>query len=790
MSYRRAILLAALVVVLVAVPVAGAATDLYSNIGPGGSTSPAVDRYPLGNYVMDAHFSAIKASLTHVDATGVPAMIAYTLAEMLWEITAMCVNAMISLFALAFSVDLVNGSPATAGGGALAPVSDAIHNLYANTFGRPWMEIAVLLAGCWAMWRALVQRRYTETASALGMSLIFCLLAMAIVTKPDATIGSATRWNNEISAAFLSVTSKGEVTGAPVARRAAADQLFDTLIFRPWVALQFGGTEHCIRKGTGSKEHDPESVPVGPLADDPHADARARAQLHRTGHLVTATKECVDNTVRYPEHFLRYFPHSPDRDAAYDALNDADPGKVPDSDPTKNTYKPQIADKPATDAMEKGGQFQRLLLVLVILFGELGALLLLGNLCVAVLMASMMVLLLTAFSPVMLVAAIVPGRGHALFKNWAGQLATFLIRKAAYALMLAVLLAVLAALQGATTNLGWLLSFLIQSMLMWMVFLRRHQLAGQLISAVSGQQPERDTQLRKLLGVAGGTAYALHRWRQARRRNHATYVPPSHGTDDTSGGDPGDGDPADQPLGPDPEPSDRRHDRPPARRDHGGDRPVAGDTAEPIADDHLPRSGRAHARPASASTTDVEPGVDRRHGDTSPADGRPRASVPARRPASYTKTEAELYRNAEGYEVWRITDADGSLIAEDLASDREMTWQRDFYEHLHLGDQTATATADRFKDQDEADALAPSRPSGPSRDRSYTRTEAELYRNAEGHEVWRITDADDATVIAEDVSSDHDMQWLRDYHEHLHLGDAEATSIADRLEDDSSEPQA
>jgi hypothetical protein len=39
-------------------------------------------------------------------------------------------------------------------------------------------------------------------------------------------------------------------------------------------------------------------------------------------------------------------------------------------------------------------------------------------------------------------------------------------------------------------------------MLMWMVFLHRHKLAGQITNAIAGQQPGRDTQLRRLLGVA------------------------------------------------------------------------------------------------------------------------------------------------------------------------------------------------------------------------------------------------------------------------------------------------
>lgn len=503
MKRRLRIGLLTLVVLGLAAPVAHAASDIYANLGPGGQTSPAVDRYPLMNYRLDMHFTAVKAGLTHVDFSGVPALVEFIPAQLIWMLTAFLVNTVISVFALAFSVDLLNGSPNTAGAGALAPVADAIHNLYANTLGRPWMEVAVLLAGCWAMWRALVQRRYAETASALVMSLVYCLLALAIVTSPDATIGQASRWDNEVSSAFLSVSAHGELQSGADARRSASDQLFNTLVFQPWVALEFGGTEHCVRPGTGSKDHDPESVPVRPLAADPKADAAARARLRRGGQVTTPGKQCVDDSTRYPQHFLRFAYNSDDRDAAYDAINTADPSKVPDSDPTKDKgYVPAVVDKPVTDAMEKGGQDQRLLLALVIFVGELGAVLLLGSIAVAVLMASMMVLLLAGFSPLALIAAMIPGRGHEFFKNWATQMATYLVRKAAYSLVLAVLLAVLSALQTATSNLGWLLSFILQSLLMWLVFLRRRELAGQITSAIAGRAPGRDTELRRLLGVA------------------------------------------------------------------------------------------------------------------------------------------------------------------------------------------------------------------------------------------------------------------------------------------------
>jgi len=490
------------VAVLLTYPWAQASSDLYGNVGPGGSVSGLADRYPLGHYALDQHFSAVKASITGgVDASGVPAMLAFFLADLVWQITAFCANALITVFAFAFSLDLLNGSDATGGAGALAPVSEAIRGLYAHTFGQPWMVIAVTLAGCWAMWHALVQRRYTETAGALGTSLVFCLVALAIVTRPDDTIGQASRLTNQLSTAFLSVTANGDVAGGDQARRAATDQLFAVLIHEPWVALDFGGTEHCIRLGTGDTDHDPVSLPVRPLSSDPATDARLRHQLQTTGQVTTPEKACVSNTARYPSHFLTYAPGSDDRDAEYQALNHADPDRLPDSDPAKATgaYRPAMVDKPATDAMEKGGQDQRLLLALVVLACEVGAFRLLGALSVSVLLAQVVVLVLACFAPVALVAGIVPGRGHDAFRAWTALLASYLVRKAAYSLVLAVLLAVLSALQDATSNLGWLMSFSLQALLLWTVYLQRHTIAARLTSTLTGHSPGRDAQLRRLL---------------------------------------------------------------------------------------------------------------------------------------------------------------------------------------------------------------------------------------------------------------------------------------------------
>ena len=494
-------------IVLVAHPLASAASDIWGNVAPASPLGAGglFERYPLDHYTLDQHFDAVSASLTGgVDVSGVPPMIAYFLTSILWALTSFLANALISLFSFAFSLDLVNGSQATGGAGALAPVSQAIHSIYSNVFGAPWLVLAISVVGIWAMWKALVQRRYSETAGALALSLIYVVIALFFVAQPGTTIGAASKWTNQMSEAFLSISDHGDPSGGTKAKDDAANQLFELLVYKPWVVLNFGGLEHCAVTGTGDDGSDPDSVAVRPLSQSPSRDAQLARRL-QSGTGVTADgKVCVNNANKYASHFLRFGIGTDERDAEYDALDHGDSSKLPDADSEKVGYKLGVADKPATDAMEEGGQYQRLLIAIVVFFGELGAFLLLGSLSVGIILAQVLLLLLLAFAPVALVAAAIPGRGHAFFKGWLEKLVGYLLRKAAYSLILATLLAVNSALAGATAQLGWLMSFGLQAFFFWAVFLQRKTLADSLIGIATGPgTPGRDGSLRVLALYAG-----------------------------------------------------------------------------------------------------------------------------------------------------------------------------------------------------------------------------------------------------------------------------------------------
>jgi hypothetical protein len=498
---RRAILVAlGLAVALLCLVPSIAHADVWANVGPGRSLSGLKGGWTLGAYEIDENFSMISAGVfSGVDVSGFLPMVAFFFANLIWLGTSWFANLLIELFGFAFSLDLVNGSGATGGAGAHGPVSRAIQTIYTTAFGGPWMVLAVSVVALWAMWKALVQRRYAETASQLALSLVYVCAAFFFVLQPGQTIGAASHLTNEMSGAFLSIAKDGEPTSQAEAKEAGADQLFGLLVAQPWAVLEFGGLDHCVTSASAG-EDEPESVAVQPL---PPSAARGL----ESGQTVTSGgKTCIDNLRKYGPHLLRMPPGSKERKQEVEALEDGDTSKLPDSDPGKGdgSYELGPQDKPAAAAMEKGGQYQRLLVGFVILLAELGAFFLLGGLSLGVVVAQVELLLMLAFAPVALVAAVVPGRGHQFFKGWLAKLAGLLLRKAAYSLILAILLAVCAAISAATSQLGWLFSFGLQCAFFWTVFLRRRSLTEGLVGVVTGPDaPGRDRTLDLLALYAG-----------------------------------------------------------------------------------------------------------------------------------------------------------------------------------------------------------------------------------------------------------------------------------------------
>jgi hypothetical protein len=614
--------LAVLFVLLAGAP--AGANDVYSNIGPAPQLPAGglVGRYPLANYELDQYFPGISVGLTSgVDVSGVAPLIAYFIAQVIWMITAFVANAVITLFGFAFNLDLVNGN-GSPGSGALAPISTAIHNMYASTFGAPWLVAMVVIVGCWAMWKALVQRRYTETAGALAVSLLYFVLAIGIVTQPERTIGPASKLSNQVSTALLSLTSQGTVDNESQAKSAASNQLFELLILDPWTVLEFGGLEQCTSTSGGKTR----SVAVRPLSSDPAQDTQLAAQLEAGTEVQAQGKTCINDRNKYASHFLAYPFQSHDRNSEHEALENGDDEDLPESDPAKHngSYPLGKADEPAAEAMGKGGQYQRLLLAILILLGELGAFALLGALALGVILAQILLLTMLAFAPVALLVGIFPGRGHEFFRTWLAKLAGYLARKVVYSLILAVLLAVCAALDDATSNLGWLLAFTLQAAFLWAVFLQRNRLTSDFLAATAGPKAgqEGTSRLQTLYYTTRLARMAMGRSQRQAQQTTASPESPSRESPPPPGEAPSSGEAPPEGGG-----SPPSHETPPS-----GDGPSPGGGSP--APNETPTRGpgspslAAGARPATPAPTGESPsspdGAASSDGTAAPAAGSPR----------------------------------------------------------------------------------------------------------------------------------------------------------------------
>ena len=307
--------------------------------------------------------------------SGVAPMIAYFFAQVIWLITAFLANAVITLFAFAFNLDLVNGN-GSPGSGALTPVSDAIHNLYTSTFGAPWLVVAIVLAGCWAMWKALVQRRYTETAGALAISLL--VLRVGDRDRHPTRTHDRTREPALKPALHLAAVAHKPRAASPAnsrPRTLPANQSFQLLVLEPVDGPR-------VRRDRALRHHNDgktRTVAVRPLSSEPDAGHAARRRQLESGTEVHAEgKTCINDRNKYAPHFLAYAYQSSRRNSEHEALEHGDTEDLPAQTPARHdgSYPLGAADEPAAEAMGKGGQYQRLLLAIVIFAGELGAFLL------------------------------------------------------------------------------------------------------------------------------------------------------------------------------------------------------------------------------------------------------------------------------------------------------------------------------------------------------------------------------------------------------------------------------
>lgn len=417
--------------------------------------------YPVSNYGLDVQ---VETGITKVESNLYAALQA--VASFLWLGLVYALKGVLLLLEWAFSLDLLNES--------MRGIRGALERLHERVLGRPWFLAALSVAGVWAIWSGLVQRRTIQTLSGLAGTVALMVVALVLIANPAGTVGYASQLANEGSLGVLSAASSGSTSQGPTTFADASERLFDSLVVAPWCALQFGDVDWCLRGHHGLRPAD--------LWLAFPADGEER------GVLYALTKQGdADGTPGWfedlREEAVKTFARAPG--AAPPPLRGlAELGNAADHQAAFERAVEPSADR--VRMQEKDGTFTRLALLGLIAVGLCGAIAVLLWLAVKLVLAGLLSLILLLLAPAMLLAAAFGESGRATFVGWLKRLAGALAAKLIYALLLAVV--IVAATQLARLDIGWFGTWLLQIAFWWGILVKRQELTGFLSV---GQDEER-----------------------------------------------------------------------------------------------------------------------------------------------------------------------------------------------------------------------------------------------------------------------------------------------------------
>jgi hypothetical protein len=437
-------------VVLAATAEAYQSTDFFGQLfGPstlgGVSTRFSDSRYTLDWHIETSH--KVLGQSIAPDIQGTIASMAAFVSNLLWSGARLLDRFADGFFTWAFSLDVITGPH-----GALRPVARAVQTLYRDVIGLPFLGFATTVAGGYAAWTAWGRGRHGQAMMMLAAGVVYAALVMMVINNPERTLGTAYKGVQTLSGSILSVTDTGKLDPEQ-ARHAASRRIADTLIYRPWLVLNFGGLKHCVAPG-----------------GDPVLESDK------------GPKRCIDNA-RYAEPYLRFNGGSDQREGVYQAIRAG--CKIGDIEGEEGVkvyamaacarYAFGPADRAAVDIQQQEGAFDRLAIAVLVFVGALAIARTLAWLAVLVILAMVFGLGFFAFAPIMVPLAVLPAT-QGLVIWWAQRLLGALTVKVAYSLALAVLLTVSGALMGATASMGFALPFALQSALFYGLYKGRRSI--------------------------------------------------------------------------------------------------------------------------------------------------------------------------------------------------------------------------------------------------------------------------------------------------------------------------
>jgi hypothetical protein len=394
------------------------------------ATGSPAHRYPIGNYTYDIK---IDTGLTHFSDNLLAAL--QTLASFVWLGFLYAIKGVLLALDWAFHLNLIDTNIDKVHGGLLT--MDRIFGLDSGYF-----SLALTLAALWGMWQGFVRGKYIETVAGLAACVGLMLIALLIVHDPAGTVGTAGSWGDSAGREVASQVAGAVRPGDPAQADEdgldrGAQAIFDTVVLRPWCALEFGDVNFCLSKPPTKAKYYDKSGAYKYRADA--ASAAAVADL-----------------------WLRFQANGGERNALYESWKS-------DSD---------TATQSRVQMMQGQSTGKRLALLAIILAGLLGAILLLGWIAFWLIAFAALALFFLLLAPFMFLMPALGDAGRRGFIQWGKRLLGALIAKLLYAIVLGIVIyvAALIAEMGSSDGLGWLGAWIIEAVFWWMAFLKRHEL--------------------------------------------------------------------------------------------------------------------------------------------------------------------------------------------------------------------------------------------------------------------------------------------------------------------------
>ena len=409
--------------------------------------------YPLGNYAFDVH---IDTGFT--EPQNDVAAATEDLAQWLWLALLAVVRVVLVLLEWAYSLHLL--------GGILLGKAAAAIGALGRTLTLPGLAFTLtVLAGALA-YNGLIRRRHAQSVAEAAASLAMVLGGLVLIANPPGTVGEAAALSDQAAVGALAAFSEGGQSSGRQALAAAVGSLFGATVNGPWCFLEFGAVSWC----SAPRALDPPLRDAA-LAIAGRARAAAQAAVAKPRRELLLEASHLEAARTNGELFLSLPANGPARNSINETgslLHVLCGGSFEATHCRGPTAR-------QAEFRTEGFLGDRLVGLVLIFAGTLGAILLFGWVVSRLLGAAVLALLLLFAAPAVVVAPPLGLGGRNLFRGWAVRLAGALTAKLLFSVLLGCLILLERAL-AATEGLGFWLYWLLAGGSWWLIFLNRNHL--------------------------------------------------------------------------------------------------------------------------------------------------------------------------------------------------------------------------------------------------------------------------------------------------------------------------